>query len=245
MIDKRLIVLQTAEIGLILVLAFALHDKNTSNYEANNISDNQSVTQNIIIKEPAMVKVIGGTQMEKENVCDFEDCIMEYQLIEFEGNIKQKDINELKEEIDTTIPTWLLKSFIKNEWKILLTSKNVQEFMDRKWSNTSILALTDYRNKRIIISKRGIHNSIAHEFGHYLDITYVNKCSDTEEFKEIYNAEVEEFKRNIDNPNCVFSKEEFFAEAYYYSRVDDSKCTPRVLEYIDKVSKSYKEGSHI
>lgn len=168
-----------------------------------------------------------------------------YELIETEGKINKKDIESLETEINRTIPDWLLDSFISNGWRIVLSSeKNLaSKYLEDKY--VAAMAVTDYRDKKIIISKRAIQDSVAHEFGHFLDVTYPIRCSQTEEFKKIYQEEGKTFKKKIINSGCVINIVEFFAEEFYYSRVNPSKCTPKALEYIEKVSKDYKEGSHI
>lgn len=165
-------------------------------------------------------------------------------IIETAGRIKQKDIELLQEEINNTIPEWLLNSFISNGWIIKLTTEDIGKvYLGGQYGR--VMAVTEYHNKRIIIEKRAIKTCVAHEFGHFLEFTCTYPVSNSEEFQEIYRQEVKLFKSKIESDGCVFNACEFFAEEYYYSRKDSSKCTKKALEFIEKISKYYEEGAHI
>lgn len=143
-------------------------------------------------------------------------------------------LNKLNNELNR-VPKKLLTIFTKEGWTISVTGENLAKtHFNGKYS--SVQGLTNYNEKYILIENRdnAINESTIHEFGHFLDY-YLNFASSTEEFRNIYNDEVEKFKSNISNSGCVRNEREFFAETFYYMYTDSSKCTSEAYRFINNL----------
>lgn len=140
-------------------------------------------------------------------------------------------LSKLNEQLNK-VPKKVLDTFKKEGWNIYITGENLaQTHFEGKYK--SVQGLTSYSYKQILIEDRpeAVRESTIHELGHYVDYHF-NFISGSDEFKNIYNKEVETFKSNITNSSCVRSEKEFFAEMFYYIYTNPSKCTPEAKTFI-------------
>lgn len=184
--------------------------------------------------EPEMIPIqpYDGEFEKVEEAEEIEEVVMPEKLVQVIGNVKDSKV-EILENLVWQNDEDILKAFVSNGWNVYITDENIAKvYFNGKYK--SVIALTRYSKKQIIFEDRSeseLKEAVFHEFGHFFD--YLN-CfpSQTVEFDEIYNEEVNDFKNNISNSECVFDKMEFFAEVYNYFITDPVKCTPRALEYI-------------
>lgn len=143
---------------------------------------------------------------------------------------------EIAEQQLLLIPPQLMKSFINDGWKIKMENADLGKkyFLDE---GDTVRAFVNPNEKSIIIknSENAAFFSVPHEFGHYLDIVMAYP-STTDEFKEIYQEEVETFKcqRDFGDETLLTDEGEFFAETFEYLLRNPSKCTPRAREYVQQ-----------
>ena len=83
---------------------------------------------------------------------------------------------------------------------------------------------------------------VLHEFGHFFDQVCLGDASKSEEFKQIYNEEVELFKSQIELPGCVTDEMEFFAEGFYHYIAFPDKCTPKLYNFIQKKCDAFQKA---
>ena len=153
---------------------------------------------------------------------------------EIKGNVDPSLLNDLNSELNR-LPSSIINAFVNEGWHIYLTDENISNtyFNGRYYS---VEGATIYESKIIVIEARksAIYESTIHEMGHFVD--YENGfTSESNEFSDIYNNEVELFKSRITNSSCVTNKQEFFAETFYYMYKDSSKCTEGAYNYINGI----------
>lgn len=155
-------------------------------------------------------------------------------IAEIKNKANVKWLNLMNIQINK-LPENVLNRFQKEGWHIYVTTENIAKTQfGGKYK--SVEGVTDYASKQILIEDRAkaINESVIHEFGHFID--YYSKFeSSSEEFKKIYEEEVETFKKNISNPGCVTNTKEFFAETIYYMYTNPSKCTPKAKAFALRV----------
>ncbi len=130
------------------------------------------------------------------------------------------------------LPTNVVNAFSSDGWTINLTNDNIAtKYFGGTYSN--VLGATKIDSKQIIIQNRKscIRKSVAHEMGHYLD-WHFSFPSLRDEFRKIYNQEIDTFKSKISNSSAVRDEKEFFAHTFYYLIKDPSKCTPMAAQYV-------------
>lgn len=154
-----------------------------------------------------------------------------YDIIKTIGCVDQRYVDIVNEKL-SLLPPVLVEQFIEEGWYIYITTEDIAStYCDNKYS--SVLAITDYKRKRIIVEDRDNieEGTIEHEFGHILDYFNGKPCW-SNEFMQIYSEEVNQFKEGIPNSSCVRNEQEFFAETFCYLIIDDSKCTPKAKEFV-------------
>lgn len=171
---------------------------------------------------------------EKEDTTDTSPKVIEVGTI---GEVKQENVEAVENALKL-MPQELIDSYVENDWKVYVTSENLQLVYNKP---NSCMALTDHTNHLIKYEDRQSISiyTVAHEnAGHYLEsavlkITGVNP-SKTSEFMEIYYEECPEFEVNINAPSYLITdSREFFAEMVCYYILDPSKCTPKAYEYVE------------
>lgn len=225
---KRIIILILSAVILISLLLYYIESNNDSSVKNIEISikrveNVQNSPQNIADndkKEKISKKTVEKIETGKFNI------------VKRIGDVEQKYVDEAEQEL-LKLPQKLVQTFIQNGWEIYITTENIaQVYCEGKFGN-SVRGVTIYSKKKIIIEDRNdiIKSTLIHEFGHYLD--HINNFPSLDnEFKQIYNEELNDFKSNISNSGCVFEERELFAEVFYYSIIDPSKCTPKALDYV-------------
>lgn len=179
---------------------------------------------------------------EKEDITDTSPKVIEVGTI---GEVKQENVEAVENALKL-MPQELIDSYVENDWKVYVTSENLQLVYNKP---NPCMALTDHTNHLIKYEDRQSISiyTVAHEnAGHYLEsavlkITGVNP-SKTSEFMEIYYEECPEFEVNINAPSYLITdSREFFAEMVCYYILDPSKCTPKAYEYVETQLNILKE----
>ncbi len=156
------------------------------------------------------------------------------------GEVDAENVRLLEETLHL-IPTELLSYFYNNGWENCVTDEDIGETYMH--NNNRYKAAIVWGKRLIIVEDRSeaIDSSI-HELGHYLD-GINNRPSYSDEFHQIYLDEVETFKANTVDGDCVHNQSEFFAQTFYYYILDPSKCTPKAYEYVETQLNILKERS--
>ena len=153
---------------------------------------------------------------------------------EIKGNVDPYYLNLLNSELNK-LPVNALNRFKNSGWHIYVTDENIAKTVfNGKYK--SVQGVTVYSDRTILIEAResAIRESTIHEFGHFID--YMKGfISDSDEFKKIYNEEVNTFKSRIPNSSCVRDEQEFFAETLYYLYSNPSKCTSKAYVYVNNI----------
>ena len=153
---------------------------------------------------------------------------------EIKGNVDIHYLSILNNELNK-LPVNVLNRFKNSGWHIYITDENIaKSVFYGKYK--SVQGVTLYSDRTILIEAResAIKESTIHEFGHFID--YMKDfISDSDEFKSIYNEEVNIFKSRIPNSSCVRDEQEFFAETLYYIYKDQGKCTNQAYMYVNNI----------
>lgn len=156
------------------------------------------------------------------------------------GEVDMQNVNLLETTLHL-IPTELLNHYYKSGGKNCVTDENIGEtyMNDTNQYNAAIV----WGKMMIVVEDRPeAINGVIHEFGHYLDGVN-NRPSASDEFCQIYQEEVETFKVNTIDGDCVYNQSEFFAQTFYYYILDPSKCTPKAYQFIESQLKILEERS--
>lgn len=253
--EKRFNTVAATFIGILWIgiVAISYMDyKNISPYELfNEASSGIPSYQETIGEEISIPDVVDTPNSAEEvttnqpelitlEICSKEEPISKYNIVKTIGNVEQRYVDAIEEEL-MLLPNLLVESFIENDWTLYITTENIAE----KYLNRELSArgLCRRKYKTILIEARddAIYTStLKHEFGHYLE--YIcGKVAWTEEFTSIYYEEVNTFKARTNNPITVSDQGEFFAETFSYILNDQSKCTPKALEYVTYYMNLYLE----
>ena len=141
------------------------------------------------------------------------------------------------------LPQKIIDDFNDNDWEIIIDDKNSEYF--EKYKNTNVIGLTNFTQKKIILSKNSeaLFSATIHEFGHYVD--YLNgKISETDEFLDIMKKESKAYRKNFlvfINYNFTHANkdsQEYFAEMFqqYIMFPNITKLyAPLTCEYIQEI----------
>lgn len=205
--------------------------KDTKSYPAKELGNEDNILK---IVKPNLEKEEQQITQENINVDTYtiENENIDYnKIVKCIGSVEHKYIDIVQEKI-STLPQFLVKSFVQEGWNIYITEYDLATQYGYK--KGTVLGMTDYNRTTIYIDNRekAVQTAVEHEFGHYLD--YIsNLPSLNSEFAEIYQEEVQEFKVGLSNPNCVTNPQEFFAEIFACLIADESKCTPQAKEFVE------------
>lgn len=145
------------------------------------------------------------------------------------GTVKNDYIEQVEENLEL-IPNEIMQSFINDGWKFYITTASInEEYFENKYDD--VLGVTSYKEKCIKVSnsEKAINFAVIHEMGHYFDYI-TNFSSNSDEFKEIYKDEIDEFY--LESGFVIQNEKEFFAQTFYYTIKDQSRCTPKALKYM-------------
>lgn len=205
--------------------------KKTTNSKKENVNKQQGKKQETIVEVQET-----ETEAEVEAESKLEDYNNEknyYNIVQTIGDVDPYYVNIVEEKL-LNIPENIMQLFIESGWDIKITTENIAEtYFNGEYSSVLAVAI---RSKKVILiedREKAVNNSVEHEIGHFVSAINGEVCL-SEEFREIYYEEVETFKNQISDSNCVRDEYEFFAEAFYYLLKDKSKCTPRVTEFIER-----------
>lgn len=112
--------------------------------------------------------------------------------ITIESSVSEKTVGEIKDML-YVVPTSVVESFVEDDWKmVLLTTFEEEDGYEYIASDGTVVGLINYTDKTIIVKGvpeyEGTAKNIAlHEMCHYIDRHWGN-VSETEKFKELYNA---------------------------------------------------------
>lgn len=199
--------------------------------EVEKINNKENTVKNVTLNKKATKKVV---TTKIEYVVDTKTNNNVNSIGKTINGADNTYLNKLNNELNK-VPEKVINTFKKEGWNIYITGENLaQTHFGGKYS--SVQGLTSYNKKEIIIENRpeAVRESTIHELGHFLDY-YFGFISDSDEFTNIYNKEVDTFKSNITNSSCVRNKREFFAETFYYMYTDSSKTTPEARAFIENL----------
>ena len=198
--------------------------ESTEIYTSNTLLDTEETKIEEQIQDPNKEIEVDSIKEEKKSI---------YEFLKFSNDIPYENIKTAEEQI-SKLPKNIVDRFYEKKWRKQITNENLSnKFFDGAYK--TVIGVTVTASKQIYIqnNKNSIQKSLIHEFGHYID-WHSNYPSNNLEFKQIYNKEVKTFKSKITNSSCVSNEKEFFAHTFYYSIKDESKCTPRALELIQR-----------
>lgn len=168
--------------------------------------------------------------------------------IELDGTATKEEAEELQCMLKL-VPYQLVNAFVDDGYKILLSSKDLREYVGYQWS-VEPSGVYSYNNKTIYLSNKNNNdwavNTLYHEFGHYVDVAYgltkgyTGYISVLEPFNSIYKEERLKFKVDT-NKNLSYyqsSAIELFAQAFaeYIVNRDRLKVnTPKTYNYVKGV----------
>lgn len=131
----------------------------------------------------------------------------------------------------------------ESDWKIYVSNEKLYEIADENGEYEGapvkyIGGITFKQSKVIFLNEEYVSTSLLHEIGHAINDEY-GFLSDTEEFKNIYESEKENFDCYVgdgDEEHCIKNTSEYFAEAFHqYLLAADllKEDCPATYNYID------------
>jgi len=149
------------------------------------------------------------------------------------GAVKGACIEQAEENLEL-VPDEIMNNFVKEGWKFYITTRDInEEYFNSRYNE--VLGVTSYKEKciKVMNEEFAIELAVIHEVGHYFD--YLTKFSSvSDEFRQIYEEEIGEFRKKIEAGVQIFNEREFFAQTFYYLIKDPSKCTPKALEFVEE-----------
>lgn len=153
--------------------------------------------------------------------------------LRFEEEPSEETIYAVTKEL-STIPKEIKDEFVREDWRIYIkknisTSDNNISTMEEY--KTIACTMPNLRLIQIVDSKDCIEKSVVHEFGHFIDGF---KWADTDEWKDIYRDENEDYLRSY----AMTNRYEGFAcafEEYIDNRDELIRRCPKTHDYIEKV----------
>ena len=144
-------------------------------------------------------------------------------------------VEKARERLESDNPSLekVKNHFMNNGWHFYVTGKNIaKDIYHGEYKSVQGCILSS--EKSIYIESRdiAIENATLHELGHYVD-HMTNLTSLSDEFITIYKEELDTFKNQITDSQAINSPEEFFAEIFSYIYKDNTKCTPKALEFVE------------
>ena len=161
-------------------------------------------------------------------------------FIQRDGNIDNKWLYKLEANY-VKVPQNVRTHFESNGWSVICTSQHLGTLFYSD-SSLSIQAVNALDKKTIWVEAReAAMTSIVHELGHYIDFSF-SWASSTEEFKGIYEEELQLFRTIVStHENNTSTVSEYFAESYAisieYPELMSQYC-PKTYEYVMRYSNS-------
>ena len=152
-----------------------------------------------------------------------------------EGVVSRDSVRTIQHQL-TALPENLITEFCDDGWKIIVTSRDLnEEYFNGEYNSVS--GLIKYQSKEILVSdeEEAVLSAPMHEFGHWVDHEH-EMISKSETFGEVLS----EFKKKYDRTEYGYFPDdegEYFADAvaFYFLTPDDlqQKCI-QMYEFIKK-----------
>lgn len=182
----------------------------------------------------AIEKWPGDSAYERETVTG-------YNYIRIYGAVTNSQIETIENQL-SQMPSKLLKDFEENGWTLILTTDDLTLNYAGE-EDYSASGVTKTYDKTITVNTRfrSTPNTLAHEFGHFLD-HQLDRVSSGEKWLRCYESEWQGLYVLSRRFHSIGTASEYFAESFswYIERSDElkEKC-PMSYEFIDKIIKSY------
>lgn len=163
------------------------------------------------------------------------------------GNARYQAIKSVDENYNL-IDKRARDTFQKNKWNIYCVSYDLSNLYDTTTVNDINLAgIIKYRSKTIYVEDSSYFDAstVIHEFGHWIDYM-LNNVSDSNEFRHIYNSELELLVRASSYRNGdsnIASAKEYFAECYRLMHVTTNfdRVCPKTYKFLKQCEKECYE----
>jgi len=159
---------------------------------------------------------------------DFND------IIHAEGTIPVSRLNALNNKL-SIIPAGLINSFRNNGWKIVITNRNIGDFLFNGAKGVCAATTTRTNTMYFANTDHAIDIAVVHEFGHYMDFI-ITGTSSRSDFYDIYMSEKAALKSAFRfNRNDVGDVYEFYAsclDAYYMNAEKMQQVAPQSYQII-------------
>lgn len=151
--------------------------------------------------------------------------------VKTEGRVSEQTVQRFW-ELYKMLPDSLCTAFEADEFKVLITKKNLTEYYDGSRNTKGHVLNGIFSNVRKTIffygTEDALEHSLFHEFGHYLD--WKNGFpSRTDEFEAIYAEE----KDLIGNPT-ITDATELFADVFQSYLLGKDITTPKAMAFVQR-----------
>lgn len=159
---------------------------------------------------------------------DFND------IIHAEGTIPVSRLNALNNKL-SIIPAGLINSFRKNGWKIIMTNRDIGDFLFNGAKDICAATTTTTNTMYFANTDHAVNVAVIHEFGHYMDVV-ITGTSDRSDFYDIYMSEKAALKNAFGfNRSDISNTKEFYAsclDAYYMNAGKMQQVAPQSYQII-------------
>lgn len=195
--------------------------------------DNTYVSGKYLSDEAPMPKpeTYGDKQSSAQNTitdADFND------IIHAEGTVSVSRLNALNDKL-SIIPAGLINSFRNNGWKIIMTNRDIGDFLFNGAKDICAATTTTTNTMYFANTDHAVDVAVIHEFGHYMDFV-ITGTSDRSDFYNIYISEKTALKSAFGfNRNDISNTKEFYAsclDAYYMNAGKMQQVAPQSYQII-------------
>jgi hypothetical protein len=166
---------------------------------------------------------------------DFND------IIHAEGTVPVSRLNALNNKL-SIIPAGLINSFRNNGWKIIVTNRDIGQFLFDGAKGVCAGTTTETNTMYFANTDHAVDVAVVHEFGHYMDFV-ITGTSDRGDFYNIYMSEKAALKSAFGfNRSDVSNVMEYYAsclDAYYMDAGKMQQVAPQsyqiILEDLGKI----------
>ncbi len=185
-------------------------DRGENTYVSGKYLSDEAPVPKPVIKEEKQSNVSSSQNTITD--ADFND------IIHAEGTVPVSRLNTLNNKL-SIIPDELINSFRNNGWKIIVTNRDIGQFLFD--GAKGVCAGTTTENNTIYIANtdHAVNTAPVHEFGHYMDFV-ITGTSDREDFYNIYTSEETKLKSAFG-----FNRSDVGNVMEYYASCLDAYCT--------------------
>lgn len=159
---------------------------------------------------------------------DFND------IIHAEGTVPISRLNALNNKL-SIIPAGLINSFRNNGWKIVMTNRDIGDFLFNGAKGVCATTTTITNTMYFANTDHAVNVAVIHEFGHYMDVV-ITGTSDRSDFYDIYMSEKAALKNAFGfNRSDISNTKEFYAsclDAYYMNAGKMQQVAPQSYQII-------------